>query len=156
VLKLIFAVAGDARAFPDGTGIQWNHFFKLPGFTNGVREPKVLECPADRGVSAWPAASSGCFAESMTDPRSSFVYAAADLAPAGVGKISNMRVSQISLPSRKVVVFEPVLHSGNPMSKPQNRWHYSRGNHSTISFTDGHTALVLTNHTNISENNTYY
>ncbi|MCX7006823.1 MAG: prepilin-type N-terminal cleavage/methylation domain-containing protein [Kiritimatiellaeota bacterium] len=156
IYKLILAAAGEARAFPDGTGMQWNHFFKLPGFTNTVREPKVLECPADRGVSSWPAASGGCFVESLTDPQASYVYAAADVAPAGVGKISGVRLSQLGMPSRKVVVFEPVLHSGNPMSKPQNRWHDAKGNHSVISFADGHTALVLTNHTTISENNTYH
>jgi prepilin-type N-terminal cleavage/methylation domain-containing protein len=156
IFKLILTSAGDARAFPDGAAMQWNRFFKLPGFTNSVREPKVLECPSDRGVSSWPAASGSCFVESMTDPQASYVYAAADVAAAGVGKISGVRMSQVSLPSRKVVVFEPVLHSANSMSRPQNRWHAAKFNHSTISFVDGHTVLVLTNHTSINENNTYY
>ena len=158
--QLLMTTMDNNRIFPDGSASSWNHFFMIPGFTNYSRETKVLECPSDRGTSSCPGNSSAgtCFSDAnKQDPTASYVYAMNDRADAGVGVVSNLRLTQIGSPSKKGMVYEPTLSRANPISTSQNRWHYSQWNHGSIGFVDGHSTMMLTNCTSIDEvNNVYY
>ena len=152
---LLMATMDNNRMFPDGngSGCNWNHFFKIPGFASNSLEQKILECPSDRGVSSWPVGGGAELYQFSSanppDPQASYVYAMADNANAGVQSINLQRMTQVTSPSQKVVVYEPTLSKDNPISAAQNRWHYSLSNHGTVGFVDGHSTLILSNCTSI-------
>jgi prepilin-type N-terminal cleavage/methylation domain-containing protein len=161
VTKLILMTAMETRIFPGGSGISWNHIFKIDGFTNNCREIKILECPSDKGVSSFPSSSSGCFNETdKLDPRSSYMYAHQTRNQSGIFGLGNgqkyPRLTQVPSASQKAMIFEPTLDSSNPKTTAKNRWHYDNWNHGTIGFTDGHSTLITTNFTTPNENNAYY
>lgn len=131
---LLFMSVSDTRIFPN-KNIQ-NRLFQLDGFTNVSRETKILECPADRGISA----GSPCFDDSnKTDPRASYYYAGADAqgsSPLKITKVANVRLTTINSPSKKVVFYEPTLTTGTRF------WH-NKMRSGACAFVDQHADLML-------------
>jgi len=165
ISKLILMTTMDTRVFPGGSGINWNHLFKIDGFTNSTKDTKILECPSDKGISSWPtAASSECFIDNKTDPTASYIYAYQTRAQSGIfgvgpttgANVKYARLTSVPSPSQKAIIFEPTLDTANSPSTAKNRWHYSKGCHGTVGFVDGHSTLLLTNCTSANENNLYY
>lgn len=127
-----------------------------PNLNGIINQVAVFECPADRGAKVWPSSASA----SVYDAKgTSYAYAGAnfngDLASCGVvPMVSNgiaLRMSDptLAMSSKKAVVFEPTLHTGNPATDSKTLWHHSKRG-SVIGFLDGHAEMVMTNYGNIS------
>lgn len=122
---------------------------------NYIKDAEVFECPSDRGSPSWPSGNANCYATFG----SSYAYATADLAGAGVGRVAGLKMTStnLSYSSKKVVMFEPPLNAlGNAnMAQAANQWHSSR-RASVIGFLDGHADFVTNSYTAINSANAYY
>ena len=145
----IFMYASDNRMMLPAGGASATAF--RTNLTTYLKDTKVFECPSDRGADQTPGPVANCFESYQT----SYMYAYQDLANAGVGSVSRMKMTSFDYPSKKVLIFEPPLFSGNSISKPQTQWHSSQ-RASVMGFLDGHSDLVFSNYINISSNNVYY
>ncbi|MFH0908931.1 MAG: type II secretion system protein [bacterium] len=119
-----------------------------------IKDGEVFECPSDRGASSWPTpVSANCFIAFG----SSYAYATADRAGAGIGRVAGLKMTStnLSYTSKKVVMFEPPLEDVNSMSAAASQWHSSR-RASVIGFLDGHSDFITTNFISISSANAYY
>ena len=133
----------------------WNYGGSKPSPTNSlnsvINQVKIFICPADKGASSWP---SGAGASVSDNLGTSYAYAGGvDVGPAGILSIVNggvgvkMSDSSLSMSSKKALIFEPPLHSGNtdPLAAA-NQWHFKKRG-SMMGFMDGHAEYVTTNYT---------
>lgn len=120
----------------------------------------VYECPADRGAPTWPAAGNSVFDVKGT----SYAFPDVDFSQAGIVGIGGKRMSDtsINMTSKKAIVFEPPLHSGNSITDSRTQWHANK-RYTIIGFGDGHAEYVTTNYTTLpslsgadSATNRYY
>ena len=120
-----------------------------------IKDAGAFECPSDRGADTWPASMANCFAVYT----SSYAYATSDsgVGLAGVLSVSGLKITNTNLlySTKKVLVFEPPLSSGNDIAKPRAQWHNTK-RVSVIGFLDGHSDLITNNYTTASANNQYY
>ncbi len=168
IAKLILMTTMETRQFPgqdtSRPSIAWNRLFSISGFSDNTKDYKFMECPSDKGISGWPpspvAGKPECFSENKTNSLASYMYAYQTRDQSGIFGVGPnqkyVRLTSVPSPSQKALIFEPTLDTANPISKPQNRWHYSKWNHGTIGFVDGHASLIQTNCTSANENNLYY
>lgn len=126
-----------------------------------IAQPAVFECPADRGAPNWPTAGNSVFDTKGT----SYAYPDVDVADAGIIGVAGKRITDnsINMTSKKVILFEPPLHNGNPIADTRTQWHSNKRT-TIMGFGDGH-ADVMTNHystlpsgsgTGSPENRDYY
>jgi prepilin-type N-terminal cleavage/methylation domain-containing protein len=166
IATMSFQAAIDNKmTFPAPPGATPAFFFNLGGGLNGaadaarplftyLRDVEIFECPSDRGASTWPAAAGdNCYRTFG----SSYAYPVEDVAAAGVARVGGLKVSStnFTIPSKKVVIFEPPLNSGNALNDARNQWHMTR-RASIIGFMDGHSDLVTNGYTTISAGQNYY
>lgn len=118
-----------------------------------LKDPELFECPSDRGSSSQPAANDSTYAAYGC----SYAYPVADVGAAGVARVAGLKVTStnFSLPSRKVVVYEPPLDTGNVLTDSRNLWHSTK-RASIIGFMDGHSELVTNTYSAVSAGNAYY
>jgi len=118
-----------------------------------IPDAEVFRCPSDRGADDWPARAANCF----DDLGSSYAYPFADYPRAGVGAVTNQKVTVFQYSSRKVIIFEPPLQNNAVAPRLQDQWHSTK-RASVIGFLDSHADfLILTNAvTTVSPDNPYY
>ena len=115
--------------------------------SNHLKEASVFECPSDRGNSVWPAVNNTDFQQYQ----SSYAYAVSNLLEAGVANAGGVKISAFDYPSRKVLIFEPPLHSANLITSPKTQWHSTK-KVSVMGFVDGHSDLIsITNNYTTSD-----
>ncbi len=115
--------------------------------TNYIKEIEVLECPSDRG-NDWPRTSDNCYG----DWQCSYAYPVDDFSAAGVAKTEGIKITdnRMAYSSKKVLLFEPPLHSdGSVTPNTKDQWHSPR-RASVIGFLDGHSDLVITGYTSLA------
>ena len=139
---MLFLSVTDSRVFPGSkTGLPSdpkNYLFRIPGFTNSSKDTKILECPSDRGLSA----GVPCFVDSKAippDPQSSYFYAYASDAGIITG-LSDVRLTSVSSPSKKVLFYEKTLTQGT-------RYWHNRLKSGSCAFVDQHSALMVATNT---------
>jgi prepilin-type N-terminal cleavage/methylation domain-containing protein len=143
----LFMAISDSRQFPNPTTTPSfanpnNYLFRIPGFTNNVKETKILECPSDRGLTA----GTSCFNDgNKLDPQSSYYYAYSDDANIIRSIFSTTycpggRLSTIGSPSKKVVFYEKTVTTGT-------RYWHNKLKSGAASFADQHSSLVFATNT---------
>lgn len=115
-----------------------------------IPDAQAFQCPSDRGTDDFPGSSSEAFSQWGT----SYVYPYQDVAVAGVGAVGG-KLTKISMPSKKVVIFEPPLSGAASPVSSKDQWHSSK-RASALGFVDGHSDIVFTNFSSVSSNNVYY
>lgn len=117
-----------------------------------IKDFTIYECPSDRGAASWPGNTTYCFGTYS----SSYAYAYTTLPQAGISNAAGVKITSFEYPSKKVILFEPALNSGNAESDARTQWHFNR-RASVVGFVDGHVEMVLTNYTVINPiANAYY
>ena len=136
-----------------------------PNLNTVINQVAIFECAADRGAKTWPSGVSSVYGAKGT----SYAYAGSGddsgLNASGVNSLfvsgkGYLRMSDglLSMTSKKVVVFEPTMNSGNAATDSKTLWHYNK-RASIMGFLDGHSELVTTNYIDINlsqSTNRYY
>lgn len=136
----LFLAVSDTRIYPGPnsgyalSAADANQLFKIPGFTNNIKETKILQCPSDRGE---------IFKDDKSNPYSSYFYANNDDAGL-VTAIGDVRLSTIIAPSKKVVFYEMSLTQNNTTKYP--RWHHDLQSGACV-FVDQHSSLMIATNT---------
>jgi prepilin-type N-terminal cleavage/methylation domain-containing protein len=126
-----------------------------------IKDYAVYECPSDRGNDAdgpaplLNAYHPSCFSEPAMG--SSYCFATADAAGAGVGLAAGLKLSNPTLDysSKKVLIFEPPLFGNALPVSSADQWH-SAQRASVLGYLDGHADMVFTNYTTVTNTHTYY
>ncbi len=127
-----------------------------PNLNSVIPQFSVYICPMDKGASSWPSACS-----SVSDQKGTSYAYAGDSSKSiegntGVRSVmanasTGMKMSDpnISMSSKKVIIFEPSLCTANSMSDSRNQWHSNKRG-SVMGFMDGHGEWAATNYASIS------
>ena len=157
ISKALLAYAMDNR-----NRLPTNTSFAALGQTNSfggnfharyLDDTRVLQSPSDTGSTlSGLTSSSSCFEDHDT----SYAYAGANVR--GIRSIPTMSpkwsITHTNLTvSKKVLVFEPPL--GTDQTDNRDRWYRQRWG-AVAGFADGHAEMVMTNHANYNNANTYH
>lgn len=114
----------------------------------GLPDPVVFRCPADRGDAVLGV-------ESVFDAAgSSYLYPVESVD--GIAAAVDELVTGFPFPERKIIVFEPPLLQDRPLDDRRTRWHGAR-RISVAGFLDGHAQLVESaGYTNADPAHRYY